>query len=79
LREADGIVCGTIGYPIDEVLGELAAALDGRWEDHHSVQARILLDNIATLNRQIDQLTAQVSELISQIPVACTAWGGASC
>ena len=51
---------------------ELAAALDGRWEDHHSIQARILLDNISPLNRQIDQLTAQVSELISQIPAA---WG----
>ena len=51
---------------------ELAAALDGRWEDHHSVQARILLDNISSLNRQIDQLTAQISELISQIPAA---WG----
>jgi transposase len=49
---------------------ELAAALDGRWEDHHSVQARILLDNIAALNRQIDQLTALISELISQIPAA---------
>ena len=48
----------------------LAAALDGRWEDHHSVQARILLDNIAALNRQIDQLTALISELISQIPAA---------
>ena len=51
---------------------ELAAALEGRWEDHHSVQARILLDNISALKRQIDQLTAQVSELISQIPAA---WG----
>ena len=49
---------------------ELAAALDGRWDDHHSVQARILLDSIAALNRQIDQLTALISELISQIPAA---------
>ena len=49
---------------------ELARALDGRWEDHHSTQARILLDNIATLNRQIDQLTTQISGLISQIPAA---------
>jgi transposase len=48
----------------------LAAALDGRWEDHHSVQARILLDNIAALNKQIDQLTGLASELISQIPAA---------
>jgi transposase len=51
---------------------ELTLALEGRWEDHHSIQARILLDNISALNQQIDQLTAQVSELISQIPAA---WG----
>jgi transposase len=51
---------------------ELAAALDGRWEDHHSVQARILLDNIATLNQQAEQLTGQISELIAQIPAG---WG----
>jgi transposase len=51
---------------------ELAAALDGRWEDHHSLQARILLDNIAVLNQQIDQLTTRISELIAQIPAA---WG----
>jgi transposase len=50
----------------------LAAALDGRREDHHSVQARILLDDTGALNRQTGQLTAQVSELISQIPAA---WG----
>lgn len=50
----------------------LAAALDGRREDHHSVQARILLDDIAALNKQTGQLTALISELISQIPAA---WG----
>jgi transposase len=49
---------------------ELAAALDGRWGDHHSIQARILLDNIAALNQQIGQLTTQISDLISQIPAA---------
>ena len=51
---------------------ELALALEGRWEDHHSIQARILLDNIDALNRQIEQLTGTISELISQIPAA---WG----
>jgi transposase len=49
---------------------ELAAALEGRWEDHHSVQARILLDNIAALNRQAGQLTDLITDLISQIPAA---------
>ena len=51
---------------------ELAVALEGRWEDHHSIQARILLDNIAALNRQTEQLTGTIGELISQIPAA---WG----
>ena len=51
---------------------ELTLALEGRWEDHHSIQARILLDNIDALNRQIDQLTSTIGELISQIPAA---WG----
>jgi transposase len=51
---------------------ELTLALDGRWEDHHSIQARILLDNIDALNRQTDQLTGTIGELISQIPAA---WG----
>jgi transposase len=50
----------------------LAAALEGRREDHHNIQARILLDNIAALNRQIEQLTGTIGELISQIPAA---WG----
>jgi hypothetical protein len=51
---------------------ELALARDGRREDHHSIQARILLDNIDTLNQQAEQLTGTIGELISQIPAA---WG----
>jgi len=51
---------------------ELAEALDGKFEDHHAELARILLDQIDALTRQIDWLTARVSELIAQIPAN---WG----
>jgi transposase len=49
---------------------ELAEALEGRFEDHHAELARILLDQIDALSRQIDQISARVSELIAQIPAA---------
>jgi transposase len=49
---------------------ELAEALDGRFEDHHAELARILLDQIDALTRQIDAISARVSELIAQIPAA---------
>ncbi len=49
---------------------ELAEALQGRFEDHHAELARILLDQIDALTRQIDQLSKRVSELIAQIPAA---------
>jgi transposase len=51
---------------------DLIQALEGRWEDHHSELARILLDQIDALTAQIDALSERVSELISQIPAA---WG----
>jgi transposase len=51
---------------------ELAEALDGDWQPHHSELARILLDQIDALTAQIDALTGRVSELIEQIPAA---WG----
>jgi len=51
---------------------ELTLAPEGRREDHHSIQARILLDDIDALNRQAEQLTGTIGELISQIPAA---WG----
>jgi transposase len=49
---------------------ELAEALDGRFEEHHAELARILLDQIDALTRQIDQLSARAGELIAQIPAA---------
>ena len=52
--------------------GELAEALDGKFEDHHAELARMILDQIDALTRQIDQLSARAGELIAQIPAA---WG----
>jgi transposase len=49
---------------------ELAEALDGKFEDHHGELARILLDQIDALTRQIDAISDRVSELIAQIPAA---------
>jgi len=51
---------------------ELAEALNGKFEDHHAELARMLLDQIDALTRQIDQLSARAGELIAQIPAA---WG----
>ena len=51
---------------------DLIAALDGKFEDHHAVEARILLRHIDDLTRDIDDLAARASELIAQIPAA---WG----
>jgi transposase len=49
---------------------QLAEALNGKFEDHHSELARIILDQIDTLTAQIDQLSTRVSELIEAIPAA---------
>ncbi|WP_018791519.1 IS110 family transposase [Salinispora arenicola] len=45
----------------------LVEALTGRFDEHHSELARILLDQIDRLDTQIAQLTARISELISDI------------
>jgi transposase len=58
--------------PMRAKLAGLAGALDGKWEDHHSELARILLDDIDQLTRQTDRLTDRIGELIAQIPAA---WG----
>ena len=51
---------------------ELAEALEGRFEDHHGELARMLLDQIDALTRQVSTLDERISELIAQIPAA---WG----
>jgi transposase len=50
----------------------LAEALDGDWQPHHGELARILLDQIDALTRQVDHLSDRVGELIDEIPAA---WG----
>ncbi len=50
----------------------LIEALDGKFEGHHAVEARILLRHVDGLARDIDDLTARAGELIAQIPAA---WG----
>src|SRR5262249_10725234 len=51
---------------------ELAEALDGRFEDHHAELARMLLDQIDALTRQVSTQDERISELIAQVPAA---WG----
>jgi transposase len=48
----------------------LIEALTGRFDAHHAELARILLDQIDGLNRQIDILTTRIEELIAAIPAA---------
>jgi transposase len=48
----------------------LVEALHGRFDDHHGELARILLDQIDALTRQIDKLTTRIGELIAAIPTA---------
>jgi transposase len=50
----------------------LTEALDGKFEDHHAVEARILLRHVDELTRDIEDLTARAGDLIAQIPAA---WG----
>jgi transposase len=48
----------------------LVEALTGRFDGHHAELARMLLDQIDTLNAQIGKLTARIEELIAAIPAA---------
>ncbi len=51
---------------------DLIEALDGRFEDHHAAEARILLSHVDALNRDIARLEALASEQAAKIPAA---WG----
>jgi transposase len=46
----------------------LIAALDGRFDDHHAELARMLLDQIDALTRQIDTLGTRIDELLAAMP-----------
>ena len=48
----------------------LVQALDGRFDEHHAELARILLDQVDGLDRQIQQLTTTIDELIAAMPAA---------
>ncbi len=48
----------------------LVEALTGRFDDHHAELARMLLDQIDALNRQIDTLTTRIAAVIAAIPIA---------
>lgn len=55
----------------------LVEALTGRFDEHHADLARMLLDQIDALNRQIDALTTRIEAVIAAIPAAGPADGGA--
>jgi transposase len=48
----------------------LVQALHGRFDDHHGELARLLLDQIDALTRQIDRLTVRMTTLLAAIPAA---------
>lgn len=53
----------------------LIEALTGRFDAHHGELARMLLDQIDSLNTQIERLTTRIDELIEAIPAACAPAG----
>jgi transposase len=48
----------------------LAAALTGKFDDHHAELGRMLLDQIDALTAQITKLTTRIEQLIAAIPAA---------
>jgi transposase len=54
----------------------LVQALTGRFDDHHAVLARMLLDQIDALSGHINQLTALIEQTITAIPAAQPAASG---
>jgi transposase len=48
----------------------LVEALTGKFDDHHADLARMLLNQIDALDRQVDQLTTRIEAVIAAIPAA---------
>ncbi|MEV4531620.1 hypothetical protein [Streptosporangium sp. NPDC049304] len=48
----------------------LIEALTGQFDNHHAELARMLLDQIDGLARQIDQLTVRIEQALSALPAA---------
>jgi transposase len=46
----------------------LVEALTGRFDDHHAEIARMLLDQVDSLDAQIDRITARIDQLLTDIP-----------
>jgi transposase len=53
----------------------LVEALTGQFDDHHAELARMLLDQIDALGRQVDRLTTRIEAAIAEIPAANTTNG----
>jgi transposase len=53
----------------------LVEALTGRFDDHHALLTRMLLDQIDALNTQIDQLTTIIDKAITALPAAAAPTG----
>jgi transposase len=51
---------------------DLVEALDGMFDDHHGELAHLLLDQIASLDATIAQLSARIAELTAAMPAS---WG----
>src|SRR6516162_2422522 len=51
---------------------DLVEALDGMFDDHHGVLARMLLDQIAFLDERATQLTTRITAAVAAMPAA---WG----
>ena len=49
---------------------QLVEALTGQFDDHHAELARMLLDQIDGLNRQIEQISTRIDVLLTAIPIA---------
>jgi transposase len=54
-------------------LDALAAALDGRFTEHHARLARLLLDQIDDLSGRVETVTTLLDEAIALVPVATSA------
>jgi transposase len=48
----------------------LVQALDGRFDEHHAMLARMLLDQVDGLDTQIERLTTAIEQAIAAIPAA---------
>ena len=65
-----GVLAGLARGKMRAKHAALLEALTGRFDNHHAVLARMLLDQIDGLNRQIDVLTTHIEQVIATLPAA---------